>query len=48
MCGHRPGTAEFIIARTSQSAGARIGPSIFNRCSDAIVGTRESPLVHAS
>ena len=38
----------FITNRTSQSAGAGIRASNFNRCSDATVRTREVPLVHAS
>ena len=32
---------------TSQSAGAEIRASIFNRCNDAVVRTREILLVHA-
>ena len=36
----------FITDRTSQSAGAGIRASIFNRCNDATVRTREVPLVH--
>ena len=32
---------------TSQSAGARIRASNFNRCNNATVGTREVLLVHA-
>ena len=32
----------------TQSAGARIRISIFNRCNDATVRTREVPLMHAS
>ena len=38
----------FIIDRTSQSAGARIRASIFNRCDDATVRNQEVPLVHAA
>ena len=38
----------FITDRTSQSAGAGMRTSIFNRCNDATVRTREVPLVHAS
>ena len=38
----------FIIDRTSQSAGAGIRTSIFNRCNDANVRTWEVPLVHTS
>ena len=34
--------------RTSQSAGAGIRASIFNRCNDATVRTGEVPLVHAT
>ena len=37
-----------ISDRTSQSAGAGIRASIFNRCNDASMTTREIPLVHAS
>ena len=32
----------------SQSVGAGIRASIFNRCNDATVRTREVPLVHAT
>ena len=38
----------FIADRASQSAGAGIRASIFNRCSNATVRTREVTLVHAS
>ena len=38
----------FIVDRTSQSAGAGIRASIFNRCNDATVRIRADPLVHAS
>ena len=36
----------FMTYRTSQSPVAEITASIFNRCSDATVRTREVPLVH--
>ena len=38
----------FVRHRTSQSAGAGIWDSIFNRCNDATVRTQKVPLVHAS
>ena len=38
---------KIITDRTSQSSGAGIRVSIFNRCHDAIVRTREVPLEHA-
>ena len=38
---------KFITDRTSQSVGAGIRDSIFNRCIDATAKTREVPLVHA-
>jgi hypothetical protein len=37
----------FITDRTSKSAGAGIGASIFNSCNDATVRKQEVPLVHA-
>ena len=36
----------FITDRTSQSAGAEIRASIFNRCNESTVRTRGVPLVH--
>ena len=38
----------FITDRTWQSADSGIRDSIFNRCNDATVRTREVPLVHSS
>ena len=38
----------FIIDRTTQSAGDRIRASIFNRCNEATVKSREVPLVLGS
>ena len=38
----------FITNRTSQSAGAEIRAFIINRCNDAIVRTREVPLMHVT
>ena len=38
----------FITARTSQSAGAGIRVFIFSHSNDAVVRSREDPLVHAS